>query len=70
MAKIHLSFEFDAHKDKEALLTQVLAADLCSAIYDARQLIRDRLKYHSVTDEEETLLEKLQDVLYVEGLEW
>lgn len=68
--KVRLSYEGEMYQDDEAIKIIVHAADMHSAIWDARQEIRSRLKHYDgpMSDEEVRFLEQLQDTLWVEGI--
>jgi len=69
--KITVTLEGDDIEDAECFNIYAKARDMHSAIWDTRQEIRSRLKYgENVSSDEEGVLEKLQELLYVEGLEW
>ena len=69
--KMKVEFEGDYIEDDELFKWIIHAGDLHSAVWDARQEIRSRLKYgEGVSNDEERVLEKLQEILYVDGLDW
>jgi len=58
-------------EDQDALKTFAFAMDYASALSDARQEIRSRIKWEDgLSDSEVQFLENLLDTLYVEGPEW
>lgn len=58
-------------EEQESLKTFAFAMDYASALSEARQEIRSRLKWgEDLTKAEVDFLEKLQDILYIEGPEW
>ena len=62
--EMEITVHGDIHDDSEMLKTFVNARGLASAIYEAKELIRTRLKWHEgLPDEEERFLEELRDVL-------
>jgi len=69
--KMTIQFEGDYIEDDEMLKWVMHAGDLHSAVWEARQEIRSRLKHgENVSNDEERLLERLQEILYVNGLDW
>lgn len=69
--KMKIELQGDAHEDRDAMLTFMHTMDLWSAVWDARQEIRTRIKHgQNISTQEEKLLKRLQEILYVEGLEW
>lgn len=68
--KVIMSYEGEMYEDDEAMKTILHAGDMYSAIWDARQEIRTRLKHYDgpMSDEEVKFLEQLQETLWVEGI--
>lgn len=67
--KFNMSFEGDTYEDQEELAIIYYAKEMHSCIWDARNKIRERLKYgEDVSDSEYRLLEELQEILWIEGL--
>lgn len=67
--KCKLSYEGDLFEENETMKTIMHSFDLASAIIDAREIIRTRLKWgEGVSDQEEKILEEIRDALYVEGI--
>ena len=65
-----ITVEGEVHEDIDLLKQFVHTSDLWSANWEARQLIRARLKYEEdISDEEEKFLEQLQEVLFICELE-
>lgn len=75
--KERIEFSGDFFEDKDVfkmivLLFKmiVLIYDMKVAIHDAKKAIRSRQKYgEDVSDQEEKTLEKIIELLYIEGLE-
>ncbi|NGX36891.1 MAG: hypothetical protein K1000chlam2_00036 [Chlamydiae bacterium] len=63
-------FEGDAFEDKQDFKIFTHAHDIHSCIWEARQHIRERLKYaEDVSDQEAKNLEELSEMLYMEELD-
>ena len=68
--KISLTFEGNIFEDSDTIKILTHAVDIYSANSDAKNEIRSRLKHASgVTDSEEHFLERLLELLYIEGVE-
>lgn len=68
--KFNISFEGEMYEDDETMKIILHATDMYSAMHDARQRIRSRLKYEeNVSDEEEKVLEELREILWIDGLD-
>ena len=62
--KIKIEFEGDHIEDRDVINPIINALDMCSAIFDAKQIIRSRLKYgENVTEIEEQTLENISAAL-------
>lgn len=69
--KFKIEYSGDVYEDREFIDIQMRAHDLASAVEDARNTIRNRLKHcEGVTEQEATFLEEIRDILYIEGLSW
>lgn len=68
--KITYTIEGDYHEDAGQFKIITSASDIYLVNIDARNMIRDRLKYQSITADEEVFLQSLQDTLYVEGVDY
>lgn len=67
--KCKITYEADLFEENETMKTIIHSLDLASAIIDAREIIRSRLKWgEGVSDQEEKILEEIRDALYVEGI--
>lgn len=59
------------YEERDMLKVFAHAIDAASALGEAREEVRSRLKWgENLTDEEVRFLETLQETLYVEGMEW
>lgn len=68
--KYKISYEGELYEDQDTMKIITHAMDLYCAISEARNEIRSRKKYaENVTDEEYTFLERLQEILWIEGVE-
>lgn len=64
-----ISFEGCPYEDQDYFAIIENANAMCSAILDAREKIRSRLKWdEDVSEPEAKFLEEIQDILYMEGL--
>jgi hypothetical protein len=61
-------FEFDAFEDREELVTFRKAPEMASTLHKAYNMVRTRLKYGKLPDEEYRFLEELKSVLWVEEI--
>ena len=67
--KVSLQYSGDMYEDRETLDAITHALDMHSAIWEAKELIRTRLKHgEGVSDAEELTLEAIRDALYVGGV--
>ena len=58
------------YEDQESLKIFAHAMDISSALWEARNMIRERLKWgEGISEQEVDFLEKLQEELYVDGIE-
>ena len=58
------------YEDKEALKIFMHAQDMCSAMWEIRNMVRTRIKHcEHVSDEEEVFLEQIMGELCIPGLE-
>jgi hypothetical protein len=65
-----LEFEGDFYEDKGNFQAIILSHKMASAIYEAKDLIRRIIKYRdNISEEEITTLDRIDDILSVEGLE-
>lgn len=68
--KMEIVFKGDFFEDNESFQTILHAFDMSSAIRQAQNYIRKRLKHgESVSEYEESTLEELREILHVEGIE-
>lgn len=64
--KIKIEFEGDSHEDRDDFNRIFHSIDMYSAILEARDLIRARLKHdEDITDIEERTLESIREALYL-----
>ena len=67
---VKISFEGEINDDREEILMLAHVTDMYSAIFDAKNEIRSRLKYgEGISDEEEKTLEAIREHLYIGGLD-
>jgi len=65
-----LEFEGDFYEDKSNFQTVLLSQKMANAIYEAKDLIRRIIKHcDNISEEEITTLDRIDDILSVEGLE-
>lgn len=65
-----VSFEGELFEDSCVFVVLENAFEMSSRIFDARQKIRERLKWdEEITEREAVFLDELSDMLYIEGLE-
>jgi len=65
-----LEFEGDFYEDKGNFQAIILSHKMASAIYDARNVIRHKIKYsEDLSDEEMLTLDRIDEALCVEGLD-
>jgi len=68
--KFKISFEGEMYEDDESMKIILHASDMYSAMHEARQAIRSRLKYgEGVSDQEEKTLEEIRELLWIDGLD-
>ena len=68
--KMKLEFEGDFYEDKSNFQTVLLSQKMANAIYEAKDLIRRIIKHcDNISEEEITTLDRIDDILSVEGLE-
>lgn len=64
--KIKIELEGDSHEDRDEFNRIIHSVDMYSAILEARDLIRARLKHgEDVTDIEERTLESVREALFL-----
>ena len=70
--KWKIQIEGDYYEDRQELKQLASLSDIFSAIYDAREMIRKRLKYSDdpISDSEFKLLEEISECLNIKGLDW
>lgn len=66
--KAEYKFSGDLPEDLDSLQIIAHSVDIYSANFETKQAIRARRKYEDISEEEQEFLEKLQDLLYVEGV--
>lgn len=67
---MQINIEGCPYEDRSELKLIFHASDMYSAIFDALQEIRSRLKHdENVSEDEERFLERLRETLWVEGIE-
>ena len=62
-------FTLTINTDLDGLKMITAYRDMFSALIDAKNFVRAQLKYQSLTQNEEKILEELKDILYVPAME-
>jgi len=57
------------YEDREALAIFSRSMELYGVLSDVREVVRSRLKWEDITEEEAEFLDQLRSDLYVEGLD-
>ena len=66
---LHAETDGDDPKDLQEIRLILSMYDVMRSIDRTRSLIRDRIKYMEISDEEEAFLEQIRNELYFEWLE-
>lgn len=63
MARWKLTFEGDTYEDSDEFKMYCSAKEMYLALDDVREKVRARLKYHTITEEEDRFLDEIYPLL-------